>query len=188
MADDELIAFITQAHVHKSNHKDRAMGAISFDNKFNTNLLIKSQFSKDNNKDANKLKIEKRIVTQVVGVAKLQYFAEFKKVHFNIKPLTWEYILKYCNENGLDSTKLKYSEKTMLCQNACCSPECPHFLKAKDRKIRSHMGAWQGTVPRGFHLFISDHLSLSVDEIYDQFMQERNIDLKDYKITVEDVK
>lgn len=53
--------------------------------------------------------------------------------------------------------------------------QCPHFLKPNVKPLRDHLGGWQDKMPYGFHLFVSNHLSLSDDEIMKQFMAERKI-------------
>jgi len=116
-----------------------------------------------------------KIQNQILSQCRSMYFSEFKKYHFETKPLTWEEIVKLCCQKGIDHSKLKWSSDTMLLQNACQSPSCPHFLKPSAKRLRDHLGGWQEKMPRGFHAFINNHISLSNEEIYEQFLKERGI-------------
>lgn len=186
VSDNELISYITHSILHKNDNNERGKSAISFDAGYNAKLLIELDF-KDSNKDYKK-KMEKRISTQILGKAKRAYFDEFKKAHFDTKPMDWETILEKCRLLGLDHKDLKYDHVSKLLGNACQSERCPHFLVPKNKQIRSHMGGWQAKLPRGFHSYVQNHLSLTIDEIYEQFVKERGLKLDYYDVTAEYVK
>merc|ERR1712048_659770 len=108
--------------------------------------------------------------------AKHMYFNTFQEAHMNVKPLTWNEIVEYCDANGLDSKKINYNPERMLVINACQSRDCPHFLKVNSKPLRDHLGGWQEKLPRGFHLYVSNHLSMDDEQILINFMKERKID------------
>jgi len=123
----------------------------------------------------NKSAINKVIMTGIMSRVKHLYFTEFQKCHMNIKPLTWEEIVEYCRANNLDHSKIAYNPVTMLVTNACQSRDCPHFLRVNKKPLRDHLGGWQEKLPRGFHAYVNNHMSLSTDEILAGFKKERNI-------------
>lgn len=174
VTNDELISFITIAFLHKDDSKSRATASICLDTNFNSKTLFNNYYSDlaDTNK---KNLVVQRIQSQILSQCRSMYFNEFKKCHFETKPLTWEEIRKLCEVKNIDYNKLKYNADSMLLQNACQSPSCPHFLKPSAKRLRDHLGGWQEKMPRGFHFYISNHISLKDEEIYSHYLKERNI-------------
>jgi len=135
------------------------------------------------NKDA-KSKFVQRVKTQILSKCKIQYFEEFQKCHFNVRPLLWEEIVSHCKASGSDHTKIKYVEGSRLVTNACQSPDCPHFLKPNSKRLRDHLGGWQTKMPRGFHLFVNNHMGSTEEEIYQMFVTQRGIkEIEKYGLT-----
>jgi hypothetical protein len=184
---DQLIAFITIAYLNP-DHFRRSTQAISFDKNFNTKLLLKSHYKDSLGDKKKKTQIVAKITTQVLSKAKASYFEEFKKAHFNVEPMKWDEILKYCASNGLPYSNLKYNAEYGLVTNACQSRDCPHFLKYSVKRLRDHLGGWQEKMPRGFHQFIRNHMALSNVEVYQQYVKQMGIgSIEKYDVTQDDV-
>ena len=184
---DQLIAYITIAYLNP-DHLRRSTQAISFDKNFNTKLLLKSHYKDSLGDKKKKTQIVARITTQVLSKSKANYFEEFKKAHFNIIPMKWDDILKYCASNGLPYSNLKYNAEYGLVTNACQSRDCPHFLKYSVKRLRDHLGGWQEKMPRGFHQFIRNHMALSDAEVYQQYVKQMGIgSIEKYDVTKDDV-
>lgn len=141
----------------------------AYNNKVIANYVVND--GTNNSKQA----IAKAITTGIMSRVKHLYFKEFQAAHMNVKPLSWEEIVEYCTENGLDSKAIKYNPENMLVINACQSRDCPHFLKVNSKRLRDHLGGWQEKLPRGFHMFVSNHMSLTDEEILAGFKKERKI-------------
>jgi len=181
--NDQVIAYIAAA-ISYTKLQEKALAAVSSDNAYN-NKIIANFVLKDGN--SNKDSMNKSIMTGIMSRVKHLYFEEFQKCHMNIKPLTWKEIEDYCNENGLDASAIHYNPESMLVTNACQSRDCPHFLKVNKKPLRDHLGGWQEKLPRGFHMFVSNHMSLSSEEILTAFIKERNIhDLTKYNSNEEE--
>lgn len=170
---NKVIAYICAAIKYNGNMKDRGNAAICYDEEFNTKILGNELFCGRNKNDTKK--IAHRIKVKILAKCKQQYFKMFQECHFNIKPLKWEEIVKLAKERGIDHTQLRYCEDSMLLLNACQSPDCPHFLVPNSKSLRDHLGGWQEKMPRGFHLFVNNHLSKSEEEILEQYKKERGI-------------
>lgn len=158
-----------------SNRKveERANMALTLDEDYINKALMTASLN-DIGKD--KKKMAHRIKTKILSKAKVQYYQEFQKIHMNVKPMAWEEIVALCEQKGIDHSKLVYDKSSMMLLNACMAPDCPHFLKPNSKPLRDHLGGWQDKMPYGFHLFISNHLSLEDGEILKQFKAERKID------------
>ena len=183
--DNKVIAYICAAISYNGNVESRANAAISYDEEYNNKIIGNELFA---GKKADTKKLVHRIKVRILSGCKENYFKQFQSSHFNTKPLKWEEIEKLATERGIDSKQLRYCSDSMLIMNACQSPDCPHFLKPVSKSLRDHLGGWQEKMPRGFHLFVNNHLSQSEDEILEQYKKERNIaDFAKYKKSDEEV-
>jgi len=184
ISNEQVIAYIAAA-VSYTKLEDKALAAVSSDEAYNNKIIANYVVndSNANNKDA----IRQAIMTGIMSRVKKLYFEEFQKCHMNIKPLKWEEIVEYCKENGIDYSKIQYDAESMLVKNACQSRECPWFLVVTGKRLRDHLGGWQEKLPRGFHMYVNNHLSLTDEEILAGFKKERQIDdLTKYKSTEEE--
>jgi hypothetical protein len=183
----QTIAVICCALKHMDDPVGRSTAALSYDVDFNNKTLANNLYGTANkeNKDAKK-KFVQRVKTQILSKCKLQYFSEFQKNHWEVKPLKWDQIQTYCTANNIDATQIKYTKDSMLVTNACQSPDCPHFLKPNPKRLRDHLGGWQEKMPRGFHLFVNNHMGSTEEEIYGLFVTERGIkEIEKYGLTRE---
>lgn len=184
LTNTQAIALICCALKHEANAEERSTAAISYDKDFNNKTLANNLYG-DGNKDAKK-KFTQRVKTQILSKCKQQYFEEFQKCHFDVKPLRWKEIKAHCEANGTDATKIKYTKDTMLVTNACQSPDCPHFLKPNSKRLRDHLGGWQEKMPRGFHMFVNNHMGNTEEDIYGLFVKQRGIsEIEKYGLTAE---
>lgn len=117
------------------------------------------------------------------------YPKEFRKIHWNVKPMSWEDIVEECKIRNIDSSKLIYDPKKKMCSNACMARDCPFFLVPSSKKMRNHMGGWQGMLPKGFHLFIANNGHKTEDQLFGEFLSRENIkNLAFYKTDEKDVR
>ena len=184
ISNEQVIAYIAAA-ISYTKLEDKALAAVSSDETYNNKVIANYVINEGtaNSNDA----VNKSIMTGIMSIVKQLYFKEFQACHMNVKPLSWEEIVQYCNENGLDSKEIKHNPESMLVINACQSRDCPHFLIANSKRLRDHLGGWQEKLPRGFHMFVSNHMSLSDEEILTGFKKERQIqDLTKFNSTEEE--
>jgi len=181
--NNRIMAYIAASLT--KDKKIRSVTPISNELQYNT-MLIKNAMAM--NGGTEKKKMAHRIKTKILSRSKKSYFDYFQVNHKNVHPMTWSEISEYCKENNIDQTKLSYDPNTMICLNACQAKDCPHFLKANTKPLRDHLGGWQELLPWGFHAFISRKRWLEDQQIYDQFLVEKNIsDFSKYNATMESV-
>lgn len=135
------------------------------------------------------IKLKKRIIFQCMDEMKRAYFKKFKQIHWNIQPMEKEEVIAACEERGIDFDELDYNEESKMVRNACMARDCEHFLVPKSKKkLRNHMGGWQGLCPRAFHLYIAENNSKLNEEIYEGFLEVREIkDIDAYGVSKEKV-
>jgi hypothetical protein len=184
ISDEQVISYIAAA-ISYTKLEDKALAAVSSDEAYNNKVIANYVINEGtaNSNDA----VNKSIMTGIMSIVKQLYFKEFQACHMNVKPLSWEEIVQYCNENGLDSEAINHNPESMLVTNACQSRDCPHFLIANNKRLRDHLGGWQEKLPRGFHMFVGNHMSLCDEEILTGFKKERQIqDLTKFNSTEEE--
>lgn len=169
---DKIIAYIAAA-ISFNKLEDKAIASVSDDIAYNNQVIANYTIS-----DCKNVKntINNAIMLGIMGKAKSMYFNAFQDCHMNVKPLSWSEIEEYCKENKMDASKINYNSENMLVINACQSRDCPHFLKVNSKRLRDHLGGWQEKLPRGFHMYVNNHLSMDNDQILKNFMKEKNID------------
>jgi len=69
------------------------------------------------------------------------------------------------------------------------SDNCPHqFVPTSKKKLRNHMGGWQGLCPKAFHLFVKSKVQFGDEVIYNEFLASQQIkDIAVYGVTKEKV-
>jgi hypothetical protein len=77
------------------------------------------------------------------------------KTHMLVKPLTYEELLKECQQKGIDVTLIGYNEKSGLAGNCCLSKECPFYLVVKGQEFKKHLQIWKNKIPRSFHAWVA---------------------------------
>lgn len=53
------------------------------------------------------------------------------KTHFLVRPLTYEELMKKCDEKGIDVKTIAYNIKSGLAANCCFSEKCPFYLEVR---------------------------------------------------------
>lgn len=153
------------------------------------NINESKEFLSSNLNSGQDQKLKKRIMYQCMDDLKRQYFAHFKQLHWNIKPIEMGELQEICGQKNIDINELDYENDSKMVRNACMARECPHFLLPKTKtKLRNHMGGWQGKCPRAFHLYVSENSGKSDEDIYNGFMNERGKNgAEDFGMTKEKV-
>ena len=92
----------------------------------------------------------------------------FKKIHWEIFPISKAEFDKICQDNKLDKGKMVHSEETYLVKKGCLAPQCPHYMAYNDR-LHHHMDVWDHGLPWAFHKTVKAFYKLSPEEIYSKF-------------------
>lgn len=131
--------------------------------------------------------VKKRIKGQLLDSLQKKYIKAFKKSHWNTLPKKWEQVIEACKQKGIDWDKIEWKPQMGLAKNACMSDNCPHqFVPKGPGRLRSHLGGWQGLLPRGFHAYVNQNKDKSADAIYNGF-SGRIRDISAYGVTKEKV-
>lgn len=111
-------------------------------------------------------------------------FAEwFKKIHWEIMPISKTEFEKICSEKNIPKGKLALAPETYLVKNACLAPTCPHYMVYNER-LHHHMDIWYHGLPLAFHKTVKAYYKLSPEEIYQKFTDgqcTKHKDQFDYK-------
>jgi len=98
-----------------------------------------------------------------------QEFKEwFKKIHWEILPISKAEFNKICQDNKLNPAKMDHSDETYLVKHGCLAPQCPHYMVHNDR-LHHHMDVWDHGLPWAFHKTVKAFYKLSPEEIYNKF-------------------
>lgn len=133
--------------------------------------------------------VKNRIKFQLLDELQKKYITAFKKAHWNTLPKKWEEVIESCKSRGIDWDKIEWKPQMGLAKNACMSDNCPHqFVPQATGRLRSHLGGWQGLLPRGFHSYVIERKEKTASEIYSGFMNNTYIkDISAYGVTEEQV-
>jgi hypothetical protein len=88
----------------------------------------------------------------------------FKKIHYEILPMSKKDFSVYCKSNNLNESDYKYLNDNGLIGNCCIAPQCPFFLKKRDR-LHHHMAVWESNMPARFHTIVKTNHQLEPVEI-----------------------
>lgn len=163
LTDDDIFVYLSHCATFPDK-KSRYSNLLSGDVKAASQALSKEFLTKD---DASK-KMIKRITYQLLDELSQIYYKEFKRLHWNVIPLTKEEVQKTCEAKKIDFNTLEFDAASGLCKKACCAKTCPWFLfvRKKDRSLRSHLGGWQGFIPPSFHSYIKANPTKTSAEIF----------------------
>ena len=172
LKEDDIINYLAHCILHPQA-KDRFSALMSADTQSSYSAIAKEFIVKD---DTSK-QLVKRINYQLLDELAVVYYKEFKKHHWNILPQKKEELEKECAAKQIDFNSLGFNAESGLCKNACMSKSCPWYLfvRKKDRSLRSHLGGWQGFMPRGFHAYVRGHPSIPADQIFEDFIVKPNL-------------
>jgi len=92
----------------------------------------------------------------------------FRKIHWEILPISKTEFNKICSENKLNKAQMQHNEETYLVRKGCLAPQCPHYMVYNDR-LHHHMAVWDHGLPWAFHKTVKAFYKLSPEEIYEKF-------------------
>lgn len=93
----------------------------------------------------------------------------FKKIHFEIMPISKAELKKYCEDNKIPLNTYTHLPDSYLLKNACLAKDCPHYMKVNNR-LHHHMDVWNQGLPPAFHRTVKANYKKDTKEIYQLFM------------------
>ena len=180
LSDDETFIYLA----HSSKNRESSLEIPIDIDVENAKISLAAQFQKKSSRE-----MKKKIAFQLTSKLKKIYLKQFKHTHWNTLPKKWEEVVEICKARGIDYTKIDWDHENGMARNACMCDDCPHqFVPMSKKKLRNHLGGWQGMVPRAFHMFVKSKTDLEPEAVYEQFLKLRGIkDISTYGVTKEKV-